>query len=224
MIRWSPLLLALGGCIAFEEEPQGEFILSESQAFAEACEAESYDSAVGCVATCGVGASPSLGIELALFRHIGAGAGYSARQDAEPFDARCGQAEWRQCVENTFGGLQCERRYRDYCATCTGAGVVLADKNGYRVGRLIVPGAVIEASALPAMMSGRFVGESGSCLAACIAAVSRRPCAEGCDSGEGCLETAFGDVCHPVGPLPSGAACHGPQDCVSLGCTEGACD
>ncbi len=156
--------------------------------------------------------------------HVGAGAGYTADTDADPFDARCGQAEWRTCEANVFGGVQCERRSRDYCALCTSEGVVLADSNGFRDGRPVIPGPTITSSVLPEMMAGRFKGEAGSCLAACIATVSRPACRAGCADDEGCLQTEFGQVCHPRGPFPAGDPCHGPQDCASLVCTEGACE
>lgn len=217
--------VTLLGCLVFEEIPDGEFVLTEQEAFLDSCTTRGLDRAIGCVATCGVGASPALGIERGLFRHVGAGASYAADLDAEPFDARCGRAEWRTCVENVFEGLQCERRNRNYCTTCTGDGVVLADANGFRDGRPVVPGAVVRGSVLPAMMEGRFRGESGSCLAACIAAVSRPPCSEGCADFEGCLDTGFAEVCHPMGPARTADRCHGDQDCASLKCTaEGRCE
>ncbi len=218
-----PMLLT--GCIIFEDVPDGDFVLTEQEAFLETCSSRGLDRAIGCVATCGVGASPALGIERSLFRHVGAGASYAADLEADPFDARCGRAEWRTCVENVFDGLQCERRNRNYCAICTGDGVVLADANGYRAGRPVVPGQVLRGTVLPAMMEGRFRGESGSCLAACIAAVSRPACDEGCSDFEGCLETGFRDVCHPMGPGGSGDRCHGDQDCATLKCNaEGLCE
>lgn len=224
-MRWLwPIVLL--GCIAFEDVPDEEdIVLTESQALLEVCNNRGLDRAVGCVVTCGVGASPALGIERNLFRHLGAGASYAVDTEADPFDARCGRAEWRVCEENVFDGLQCERRNRNYCALCTTEGVVLADENGFREGRPLVPGQVLLGSVLPAMMQGRFRGEAGSCLAACIAAVSRPPCGEGCSDGSVCLETGFGDVCHPPGTEPEGAGCHGPQDCASLRCAaEGVCE
>ncbi len=218
-----PVLLC--GCIVFDETPEGDFQFTESQAFLTACSDNGLDRAIGCVATCGVGASPALGIERNLFRHVGAGASYAADLEADPFDARCGRAEWRVCTENVFDGLQCERRNRNYCAKCTGDGVVLADENGFKEGRPVVPGQVLLGSVLPEMMQGRFRGESGSCLAACIAAVSRPSCEGGCRDGEGCLETGFGDVCHPRGQMDAGRRCHGDQDCRSLKCNaEGQCE
>ncbi len=225
-MRWCwPLILVLVGCIAFEEVPDGEFVLTDRQAFLEACQDNGYDRAIGCVATCGVGASPALGIERSLFRHVGAGASYAADLDAEPFDARCGRAEWRVCQENVFEGLQCERRNRNYCTLCTSEGVVLADENGFRDGRPVIPGRVLLGSVLPSMMEGQFRGEAGSCLAACIAAVSRPPCSEGCADGLGCFETGFGNVCHPPGAEAEGQRCHGAQDCRSLRCDEeGRCE
>ena len=215
LTRLLPLAL-LTGCIITEEVPEGRFDIDPQLNFEAACESSGYDRAVGCVATCGIGASPALGVELELFRYLGAGATYAA-DDEGAFDARCGRTTWRTCRPNRFDGLDCDQRSRPYCATCTQDGVSMADSNGYRDGYPLVPRAVILASPLPSMMEGLFLGEAGSCLADCIAAVSRERC-EDCRSNEACLHTGFGRVCHPRGPVAIGHACRGNQDCDSLSC------
>ncbi len=209
----------LAGCSILTEDVPEEAVVEVNAVlnFELACEERGYDRAVGCVATCGIGASPALGVELELFRYLGAGATYAADTEASDFDSRCGRTTWRTCRSNRFEGLDCDQRSRPYCATCTPEGVSLADSNGYQDGYPVVPRAVILASPLPSMMEGLFLGEAGSCLADCIATVSRSKCG-GCASGEGCLETAFGEVCHPRGVVTAGGACRGNQDCDSLEC------
>jgi hypothetical protein len=85
---------------------------------------------------------------------------------------------------------------------------------------------VVASSALPAMLSGDLRGEAGSCLAACVAVVARPGGCDDCAEDERCLETSFGPVCHAPGPLASGEACRGDQDCASLRCApeEARCE
>ncbi len=211
----APALL-LGGCIVTEEVPAGVF--SDAVQFDLRCAERGYEAAVGCVLACGATASPVLGVGSELREFVGAGATYEiATVDDTPFDPRCGTAQYRTCVANAFGGLVCTQQSRRYCATCTADGVAIGDDRGRTDGAPLLPASLIGRSALPSMLAGTLRGEAGSCLAGCIAQITRPAC-DACGEHEGCLETGFGQVCHPRGPLGVGESCRGPQDCASLGC------
>ena len=169
---------------------------------------------------CGATGSPHLGLDDAIEGFIGTDANWSVDDDANPFTATFGEVTWRTCEPHRFDGVTCEPRARSWEATCTDRGVALPERGGDPRGVPLVPRAVLEGSALPALMSGLARGEPGSGLAACIAAVSRPACGD-CRQGEGCFETGFADVCHPRGDGETDATCHGPQDCATLRCDAG---
>ncbi len=223
-LRWLAVVpWVLGGCIVTEEIPEGVF--DESTSFALRCDLRGYDVGLGCVLLCGATGSPALGVGETLRAFGGAGTTYGAETpDGADFDPRCGTSAWRTCVTNAFGGLVCSQRTRDYCAVCTEDGVAIGDAAGRTGGAPLVPASVFARSALPSMLDGTLPGESGSCLAACVAAATRPACGA-CAEKDDCLETEFGDVCHPRGRLPSDAPCRGDQDCASLRCApEGRCE
>lgn len=218
------LILAalLGGCILTEEVPADPFGAVVDDAFAARCADDGHDRAVGCVLACGVGASPVLGIEGGLLGYVGAGVTFAPGGDGR-FDARRGTAHWQECTANAYGGLACRERTAPYTVRCVTDGVAVQGEDG--APRPTVPAEVVETSVLPSMMAGRFRGEPGSCLAECIAVVSRPACGA-CAEGEGCLETGFGDACHPPGATATGGTCRGHQDCRSLRCNprEARCE
>jgi len=113
---------------------------------------------------------------------------------------------------------------RPYCVECRPDGVAMAgdDADAHPT----IPAAAVRTSVIPSMARGEFRGEPGSCLAGCVAAVTRAPCGD-CGEDEGCLETGFGrDVCHPRGVGEIGSVCEGDQACRSLSCDPEAsrCD
>lgn len=217
------LAVALAGCILTEEWPAQERSAAVASGFLAECEATGLNRAVGCVLVCGANGSPALGLDDPVERFVGADATWSVDADEDAFTATAGRATWRECEAHRFNGLVCEQKTRSWRTACTDEGVALPKKAGSVRGVPLVPRAAIEGSALPAMMAGAARGEAGSCLAACIAAVSRRACGD-CGDGEGCFETGFADVCHPRGEGAEGSPCRGPQDCDALTCdAEGRC-
>ncbi len=218
------LAIALTGCILTEQWPAEQETATVDSEFASRCTEERLDRAVGCVLVCGATGSPFLGLDDPIEGFIGTDATWSVDADALPFTATTGLATWRECEAHRFNGVVCEQKNRTWKATCTDEGVALPNKMGGLRGVPLVPRAAIEGSALPALMAGAARGEPGSCLAACIAAVSRPICGD-CPSGDGCFETGFADVCHPRGERSEGALCRGPQDCAALRCdAEGRCE